>query len=362
MLMVHFIFVRRFRSMWLCGILGFAALAFGSIVKGAVPVDPPQEQPKKEKPKNARPNDLPFPIFPDLQPGLDDDEFKQLQMEMEKIREELQKNLDQLRRMQPGQFPDLPGFQPGGPMMPAFPPIDRRVRAIPKANRLGAAVDAPSPALIDQLDLPKNQGIVIGKLKEDSAAANAGLKEHDILLELDGKAVPSKVEEFVKVLNEIKSDAPVDATVLRKGKRETIKGIKLPKVNDAKLGASPLTEVPKGPFTINIPPNGGAFIGNPHPEVNKMGDGFTASVSPGIMTVSVSGKLKDGKAQVEGISIDDGQNTKKYLNVKDVPEEGQVWVQLLILLVEKPSAPVEGEKQPPKGGPSGLHRIGGGPG
>jgi hypothetical protein len=329
--------------MRLCGLLGFALVAFGSIANGAAPVDPPQEQPKKEKPKNARPNDLPFPIFPDLQPGLNDDEFKQLQMEMEKIREELQKNLDQLRRMQPGQFPDLPGFQPGGPMMRAIPPV----RAItPKANRLGAVVDSPSPALVDQLDLPKNQGIVIGKLKEDSAAANAGLKEHDILLELDGKAVPSKVEEFVKVLNEIKSDAPVDATVLRKGKRETIKGIKLPKVNDAKVGVSPFGEMPQGPFTINIPPNSGAFIGNPHPRVNKTADGFTASVSPGNLTVSVSGKLKDGKAQPEAISIDDGQNTKKYVNIKDVPEVGQGWVQLLILMVEKQSAPAEGEKQP----------------
>src|SRR5262245_54337885 len=94
--------------------------------------------------------------------------------------------------------------------------------------RLGAAVEKPSPAMIDQLDLPKDQGVVIGDVTPESAAAKAGLKTHDILLELGGKAVSNDPTEFRKQIAEIKANTPVDAVVLRKGKKETVKAINLP--------------------------------------------------------------------------------------------------------------------------------------
>src|SRR5437660_287970 len=64
----------------------------------------------------------------------------------------------------------------------------------------------------------------------DLPAAKAGLKTHDILLELGGKAVPSEVGDFMKALNEFKTGDKVDAIVLRKGKKETVKGVTLPEV------------------------------------------------------------------------------------------------------------------------------------
>src|SRR4051812_3064593 len=79
-----------------------------------------------------------------------------------------------------GAAPDTPGFNPfGGP--------DRA--GIGGTSRLGVEVQSPPAALIEQLDLPKNQGLLIGKVEGDSAAAKAGLKSYDVLLELDGKPV-----------------------------------------------------------------------------------------------------------------------------------------------------------------------------
>ena len=95
-------------------------------------------------------------------------------------------------------------------------------------SRLGVRVKEPSETLVDQLDLPKGQGMVIEELSPDAAAAKAGLKTHDILLELNGKNVSNDVAEVVKMIQEIKANTPVDAVVLRKGVRETIKGISLP--------------------------------------------------------------------------------------------------------------------------------------
>src|SRR2546427_795221 len=57
-------------------------------------------------------------------------------------------------------------------------------------ERLGAMMELPNPTLIEQLDLPKEQGMVLCDVLADSAAAKAGLKPHDILLELNGQPVP----------------------------------------------------------------------------------------------------------------------------------------------------------------------------
>jgi C-terminal processing protease CtpA/Prc len=100
-------------------------------------------------------------------------------------------------------------------------------RDMEQANRLGAIIQAPGTVLVDQLDLPKQQGIVVVEVMSDSAAAKAGLKNSDILLELAGKPVPSDVDSFLKQLNEINKDTPIEVILLRKGKRETINGLKL---------------------------------------------------------------------------------------------------------------------------------------
>ena len=86
----------------------------------------------------------------------------------------------------------------------------------------------PSATLVDQLDLPKGQGMVIDEVSFDSAAAKAGLKNNDILLQLNGKSVSSNVTEVVKMIRDLKASTPLDAVVLRKGTRATIKGISLP--------------------------------------------------------------------------------------------------------------------------------------
>src|SRR5205823_8623631 len=112
-------------------------------------------------------------------------------------------------------------------------------------NRLGATLQKPSPILAEQLDLPQKQGMVLQQVRPNSAAAKAGLKTNDILLELNGKAVSSNLNEFIKQLDEIKKDTPVDAVVMRKGKRETVKGLK--------LGDVPAASNPFGGILPNLP-------------------------------------------------------------------------------------------------------------
>lgn len=95
-------------------------------------------------------------------------------------------------------------------------------------QRLGIHVGTPSAAIVKQLALPKNQGLVLDKVDAKSPAEKAGLKALDILLKIDGKVVPSDKKEFHKILAGIKTDSSVDAVVLREGKEQTIQGLILP--------------------------------------------------------------------------------------------------------------------------------------
>src|SRR5438477_368049 len=84
----------------------------------------------------------------------------------------------------------------------------------------------PGAALADQLNLPAGKGLIIVSVKADSPAAKAGLKVNDVLLEVNGQPVPSDAGALARTLDGIKGGA-VSAVVLRKGKRETIRGISL---------------------------------------------------------------------------------------------------------------------------------------
>jgi WD40 repeat protein len=110
------------------------------------------------------------------------------------------------------------------PGTPGIPPATRfRLPA-----RLGVSVDEPSAAMIEQFGLDKGQGLVIKEVLADSAAAKAGLRPADVLVEFNGKPVPANRDGFAAMVQEPKANTAVDVVVIRKGKKETIKGITLP--------------------------------------------------------------------------------------------------------------------------------------
>jgi len=246
------------------------------------------------------------------------------------------RRLERIRKMmeQQGMSPlDLPALRATGP-----------------EPRLGAEVAAPGGALADQLDLPRGQGLVVNRLGPNSPAGKAGVKKYDILLELNGKAVPSKASEFAKLLSGIKADAPVDVVVLRKGKKETIKGLKLP---EAKAAAQPfgggvrglpsLPDFPSLPGFPNfpgfeglgdldklLPPKaGGADVTT----VTRNNDQFTVTRKEGRRTFQVTGKVDQGVAKVDRVTIDDGDGKKTYEGMDKVPAQHKKRVEDLAAMV-----------------------------
>ena len=85
-------------------------------------------------------------------------------------------------------------------------------------DRLGAIVKSPTPTLVDQLALPKGEGMVVDFVPSKTLAARVGLKQHDILLKIGGASVSSDIMAYKKIVNDMKTDG-VEVTVLRHGKQ-----------------------------------------------------------------------------------------------------------------------------------------------
>src|SRR5262245_17373215 len=157
---------RSARSRWLCLAVGGLALVFGA--RNADAGDDKEKQ--KEQPKRPDITRRFDDIIKRLE-GIDPEQAKKLKAALEKAMEGM-KGADQLKQLRANIRPGARG-------------------GAPEDRRFGATLTAPSDTLVEQLGLAKGKGLVLEKIGVESAAAKGGLKAHDILVELNGKAVPN---------------------------------------------------------------------------------------------------------------------------------------------------------------------------
>jgi membrane-associated protease RseP (regulator of RpoE activity) len=335
-----------------CGLvalmLGAGVLWNARAQEGPKPADKPAEKPADKKPQPpALPNlfDDFDDILKNLPDGIEKDHMKKV-LEMQK--QMLQQGFGP-RGLQG--FGGLGGgFGPGGPF---------GVLNFAQETRFGIQGGKPSETLVEQLDLPKGQGLVIEELLPDSAAAKAGLKPHDILLEVDGKPVSDDLREFKKALEDIKTDATVDVVVLRKGRKETIKGVKLPEAKAVQQALPGLPGVPGAPGAPGLPgvPGfgfggrfGGGFGGNGGfnfqlpggfgagnmTMVQRNGDNFQIrQLEPGSI-LTVNGIVEQGKAKLSDVQLmEAGKPVQTFDSLDKVPDSHKERVKALLQSIEK---------------------------
>ncbi len=86
----------------------------------------------------------------------------------------------------------------------------------------------PSPKLgLTVQDSEDGKGVNVLEVDEDGNAAKAGIKEDDVITEVDGKAVNS-ADEVSRIMKESKTKTSVKFKYQRKGKTETV-DVKIPK-------------------------------------------------------------------------------------------------------------------------------------
>jgi serine protease Do len=86
---------------------------------------------------------------------------------------------------------------------------------------LGIAVAELTDERSKALNLKESHGVEVTRVRPDSAAAKAGVKQADVILEVNGKAVQN-VEQFVRSIEGRQPGAKVDLTIWRNGARQTV--------------------------------------------------------------------------------------------------------------------------------------------
>jgi len=130
------------------------------------------------------------------------------------------KNLPDLKNMQI--WKDMPDFKnlPKGDFKFEMPDIPGQSFAwsTGQGRQIGVGVVPMSKQLSEHFRV--DGGLMVDEVRENSAAAKAGLKAGDIIVEANGKAVKNQMD-LIRVINE-KKEGDVQLTIVRGGNRQTI--------------------------------------------------------------------------------------------------------------------------------------------
>lgn len=86
---------------------------------------------------------------------------------------------------------------------------------------LGVETQEVSSDFAKEHKLPAERGVVLGKIITDSPAAKAGLKENDVVTEINGQRVEGTAQ-FRRMIREIPAGRTVQLAILRDGKPQTV--------------------------------------------------------------------------------------------------------------------------------------------
>jgi serine protease Do len=110
------------------------------------------------------------------------------------------------------------------PRIQTFP----RQRSVEGHNLFGYNWSGGSPRLgLSVQDTEDGKGVKVLEVDEEGNASKAGIKEEDVITEVDGKAVNS-VDEISKIIKESKDKVSVKVKLQRKGKTENLE-VKIPR-------------------------------------------------------------------------------------------------------------------------------------
>ena len=145
--------------------------------------------------------------FPDGVGKIDLDKFKSLE------------KLGDLRGLDNFKMPDLEKFKTGEfPKMWNLPDGESFTWSSNNGRQIGVSVYPLTKQLGDRYGV--QNGLIINTVRENSAAAKAGLKAGDIIVDVDGKTVANELD-LIRLVNE-KKEGSITIALMRDGTRQTI--------------------------------------------------------------------------------------------------------------------------------------------
>ncbi|MGV6818177.1 MAG: DegQ family serine endoprotease [Thiotrichales bacterium] len=189
---------------------------------------------------------------------------------------------------------------------------------------LGIVIQQMTPELAESFGIKQNQGILVSQVSEDSPAAQAGLKQGDVIVEYQGKAV-KKIGDF---RNHVALTAPgtkAELTVIRDGKRKVLT-VKIGKLDGQKLaqndggettsdelGLAVQTLTPQLADELGIKQGQGVVVTEVKPgSIAAMG-----GIKPGLVIVEVDRQPVHNASEFRELAKKSGKDKRILLLVKD---------------------------------------------
>jgi C-terminal processing protease CtpA/Prc len=186
-----------------------------------------------------------------------------------------------------------------------------------------------------ELKLSAERGVVLGKIVPDSPAAKAGLKENDVVTEINGQRVEGAAQ-FRRMIHEIPAGRSIQLTVWRDGRTQTISAT-LGKSEERRHAMKMVAPTP-GTFSFRMPEmpeipsmewNGNMVFGGGQPRLGidaedlsgQLGAFFGAPDGEGILVRDVNSGSPAEKAGVKAGDVITSVNGERIRSVGELREK-----------------------------------------
>jgi len=186
-----------------------------------------------------------------------------------------------------------------------------------------------------ELKLSAEHGVVLGKIVPDSPAAKAGLKENDVVTEINGQRVEGAAQ-FRRMIHEIPAGRSIQLSVWRDGRIQTISAT-LGKSQERRHAMKMVTPTP-GTFAFRMPEipeipsmewNGNMLFGGGQPRLGidaedlsgQLGTFFGAPEGEGILVRDVNSGSPAEKAGVKAGDVITSLNGERIRTVGELREK-----------------------------------------
>jgi len=184
-----------------------------------------------------------------------------------------------------------------------------------------------------ELRLPAERGVVLGKIMDDSPASKAGLKENDVITEVNGQRVEGTAQ-FRRMIHETPAGRTVQLTVWRDGRAQQVSAT----LGNADGQHNNWFRAAPGAFAFNLPEvselppmpdiefDGNILSMNAHPRLGidaedlsgQLGSFFGAPEGEGILVRAVSSGSVAEKAGVKAGDVIVSLNGERLRSVGDL--------------------------------------------
>lgn len=185
------------------------------------------------------------------------------------------------------------------------------------------------------LKLSTERGVVLGKIVPDSPAAKAGLKENDVVTEINGQRVEGAAQ-FRRMIHEVPAGRSIQLTVWRDGRSQAISAT-LGKSEERRHAMRMMTPTP-GTFAFRMPEmpeipsmewNGNMLFGGGQPRLGidaedisgQLGTFFGAPDGEGILVRDVNAGSPAEKAGVKAGDVITSVNGERIRTVGELREK-----------------------------------------